>query len=550
MKTSCAFLTMSLVVSIASASAQQTDEERLAAIARNAAEQFAAAQAAQAQAPSPVPAPIASDLTVNLSLEEALERALENNLELVVERLNPRLQDLNLVGIRASYLPTLQTTYSQNNSTRLPTTQLNGGFVTTNNSTQYNTGVSQSVPFYGGNYSATWNNSRQETNDTFSNFNPSYNTSLRLNYTQPLLRNFLIDGTRRSLKSGEISREVADITLQARINTLVANVRTAYWNLLYAVQAIEVARTSLEIAEQFVRDNQARVEVGTLAPLDVRQAEAEVATRRQALVQAEGTRLTNEIALKRLIVTGTSDPIWQATVTPVDTPEFVPEAIDVEAAVRRALDVRTDVAQARKTIENNDLSVKYLKNQTLPSLDFSANYQTQGVGGTRFVRSGLGGAATEVIPGGYRDALSTLGSFDFPVWGFQLNLSYPIGGSAQNAQYARAQVQRNQVAAQLEALELQVATDITSAALSVQTSLTAYESAVVARELREEQLDAEQSRFEVGLSTSYIVVQAQRDLSTAQDSELRALLNYRQALVEFERVQVTSSGGAGITAIN
>jgi len=549
MKTSCAFLTMSLVVSIASASAQQSDDERLSAIARNAALQFAAAQAEQAQAPSAA-VPTASGPTVNLSLEDALERALENNLELVVERLNPRLQELNLIGTKASYLPTVSTTYSQNNSTRLPTTQLNGGFVTTNNNTQYNTQISQTLPFYGGNYSAAFNNSRQETNDAFSNFNPSYNASLRLNYSQPLLRNFLIDGTRRSLKSGEISREVADITLEARINTLVANVRTAYWNLLYAVQAIEVARTSLGIAEQFVRDNQARVEVGTLAPLDVRQAEAEVATRRQALVQAEGTRLTNEITLKRLLVTGTSDPLWQATIAPVDTPEFVPEAIDVEVAVRRALDVRTDVQQARKTIENNDLSVKYLKNQTLPSLDFSANYSTQGVGGTRYVRSGLGGAATETIPGGYRDALSTLGSFDYPQWGFSFTFSRPLGGSQQNAQYARAQVQRNQVAAQLEALELQVATDVTSAALSVQTSLTAYEAAVAARELREAQLDAEQSRFDVGLSTSYVVVQAQRDLSTSQDSELRALLNYRQALVEFERVQVTSSGGAGITAIN
>jgi outer membrane protein TolC len=194
--------------------------------------------------------------------------------------------------------------------------------------------------------------------------------------------------------------------------------------------------------------------------------------------------------------------------------------------------------------------VKYLKNQTLPSLDFSANYTTQGVGGTRYVRSGLGGVATDVIPGGYRDALGTLGSFDYPQWGFQFNLSYPIGGSAQNAQYARSQVQRNQVEAQLEALELQVATDVTSAALSVQTSLTAYEAAVAARELREAQLEAEQSRFEVGLSTSYVVVQAQRDLSTSQDSELRALLNYRQALVEFERVQVTSAGVGGITSIN
>jgi outer membrane protein TolC len=257
---------------------------------------------------------------------------------------------------------------------------------------------------------------------------------------------------------------------------------------------------------------------------------------------------TAELSLKRLIVNGTGDELWRARITPIDRPEFSAANIDVESSVLFALGNRTDIERARKTIESNDVTMNYLQNQTLPGLDLTANYTTQGVGGNQFIRQGLGGDATQVIPGGFGDAVSSLAQFKYPVWQVQLNVSYPIGGSAQDASYARARVQRNQSTAQLRALELQVATEVTNAALQVTNSLTRYQAAQSARSLSETRLDAEQSRFEVGLSTNFFVVQAQRDLITAQDSELRALLDYRRAQVDFQRVQET--GGGSITAIN
>jgi outer membrane protein TolC len=139
---------------------------------------------------------------------------------------------------------------------------------------------------------------------------------------------------------------------------------------------------------------------------------------------------------------------------------------------------------------------------------------------------------------------------DYPVWQVQLNVSYPLGSSAQEAQYARARVQRNQSVAQLRALELQVAAEVTNAALQVESSLKRFEAAMAAKELSQTRLRAEDNRFEVGLSTNFFVVQAQRDLQTAENSELRALLDYRRALVEYERVQdAPAGGGGGITSI-
>jgi outer membrane protein TolC len=289
-----------------------------------------------------------------------------------------------------------------------------------------------------------------------------------------------------------------------------------------------------------------------LAPLDVVQSEAEAATRRQALAQADATMRTAELALKRLIVSGTDDPVWRASITPVDRPEFRSEPLDVESAVRKALSSRTDLEQARKTLDSNDITMKFLHNQTLPAVDAIANYGAAGLGGTQFIRGGLGSSQVlSTIPGGYGDAWRTLTGRDYPTWNFQLNFSYPLGGSAADALYARSRVQRNQTAAQLKALELQVATDVTNAALQAESSLKSYEAATVARSLAETRLSAEQSRFEVGLSTNFFVVQAQRDLATAQNSELRALLNYRRAMVDYGRAQEVPAtrGTVSITAV-
>lgn len=549
MKTSCAFLTVLFAGLAGIAAGQQTeDEARFGEIARAAARQFESARAEPPQTRPTLPL-TSQGPNVELTLDDATARALERNLDISVERLNPQLQDLNLERVRASYRPTVTSSVSTRSQTQPPTSQLNGGLIVSTDQNSYNSGLTQSVPWGGGNYSLSWNNQRSESNNSFSNFNPSLSSTLQASFTQPLLRNFRIDGTRQQLRVTAINRDVSEIQLRALLATTVANVRNAYWDLLYAVQAVDVARASLELADRLIADNRARVEVGTLAPLDVVQAEAEAATRFQALVQAEATMQTAELALKRLIVNGTGDELWRARITPIDRPEFSTATIDVEGSVLVALANRTDIERARKTIESNDITMNYLRNQTLPGLDFTANYTTQGVGGNQFIRQGLGGTISQVIPGGFSDAVGALAGFDYPVWQFQLNVSYPLGGSAQDASYARARVQRNQSAAQLRALELQVATEVTNAALQVQSSLTRYQAAVAARGLAQTRLDAEQSRFEVGLSTNFFVVQAQRDLTTAQDSELRALLDYRRAQVDFQRVQETGGGG-NITVIN
>lgn len=190
--------------------------------------------------------------------------------------------------------------------------------------------------------------------------------------------------------------------------------------------------------------------------------------------------------------------------------------------------------------------MELLRDQTLPAVSLNASYGLQGLGGTTFVRSGLGGQATDVIPGGYLDALSALNGFNYPTWSASLNISIPLGNSTAKADLARANLQVQQAMAQAETRELQIAADVTSAAVQVRNSLRRVEAARAARELADQQLDAEMSKFQIGTATNYQVVQAQRDRANAQNVELRALLDYQKARIDLDRVQQTPLSEAGI----
>jgi outer membrane protein len=503
---------------------------------------------AQAQ---PASAPILPEgPSVNVTIDEAVARALERNLDIAVERLTPQTFDYQLAGILSAYAPTVTGLVGQNNVVQLPTSQLVGGQRVSQDAGTYNFGLTQRTPWGGGTFQATWNNRRQESTNAFNTFNPQFNSSLLLSFTQPLLRGFRVDSTRQQLRVTRINRDISEIQLKQTITNTLASVRNAYWDLAAAIRAVDVARRSLALAEKLVEDNQIRVEVGTLAPIDVVQAEAEAATRRQALAQAEASWRTTELALKRLIVSGTDDALWGASLNPVDRPSPMAASIDIEAAVTRALADRTDLARARKQLESSNTTLGLLGNQKLPALDLLASYGMQGIGGTRFVREGgLGGQVTDEIPGGYGDALRLLRNREYPNWTVQLTLSYPIGTSSADAQHARAKILLAQAQTQIRQVELQVATEVTNIALQVMSNQKRVEAAMAARELAQRRLEAEESKFEVGMSTNFFVVQAQRDLVDAEVTELRALLDYAKSLVDFERSQQTSLTSGGITVV-
>jgi outer membrane protein len=497
----------------------------------------ALARADQAQQPGI--AVVGAD-NVPLTLEDAVRRAIDNNLELAVERLNPQTFDLTLASLRANYKPVATSSIGRRDNVRTPTNLLNPGSPNVSTMT-YNSGISQNLPWFGGITSLTFNNNKVVSpTDQLARFDPQYNSSYLFSYTQPLLRGFKIDQTRQQMKTTVINRDTAELNLKARSTNTLANVRSSYWDYVYSIQAVDVARQSLALASKLLSDNKVRVEVGTMAPMDVVQAEAEEATRQQTLTTAVATMRTAELALKRLIVGGTNDPLWAQHIDPIDRPDYQAVSIDVEGAVRTALQQRTDLQIAHNAMDTNSVLLKSQRDQTLPDVDAIVTYGAAGLGGTQWnlVGSGLEQSRQGIlVAGGYGNALSTLFGRDYPNWQFALNVSYPIGGNAAEALAARTRLLIQQNQAQIRASELTVATEVTNAALQVTNNAEGLTAARAARDLSQRRLDAEMSRFEVGMSTNYQVVQAQRDLRDAQISELRALLNYRKSLVEYDRVQ-------------
>ncbi len=322
------------------ARAQQISEARIQELIKQAAER------AQTSDTTQPPAAATGDArpTVRLTLDEAVKFALERNLDIAVQRLNPEINDIAIASISSVYHPSLTSIVGPSNTTLLPVNQTtvgSGGIVPQNKTMTVNGGVAQQIPWGGGSFTASLSNFRRESTVNSNLFNPVYQSNWNFAYVQPLLRNFRIDSTRQQLQVTKLNRDISDVQLRSTITNTLSNVRNAYWDYVFAVQAVEVAQESLDLASKLVQDNQTRVEIGTMAPIDVVQAQSEQATRRQALVAAQSTRRTAELALKRLIVAGTADPNWSGGARPGRSPGL-PAADDRHRGGRAARARRAD----------------------------------------------------------------------------------------------------------------------------------------------------------------------------------------------------------------
>lgn len=482
------------------------------------------------------PVPAGSDMAP-MTLQQAIDRALERNLDIQTAQLAPRMQAYALESAQAAFAPTLSGSYRYNNQTRQSTSQLDGGARTTSQQHSFNTALSQAVPWYGGRLSADFNNSRTATNNAFSTLNPSYNSSLSFSYTQPLLEGRATDGQRVAVQSQQIQGEITNLQLSSLISNITDQVRVLYWNLRASIEQIEIQRRALAQAQQLLADNQLRVRLGSMAQIQVVQAQSQVAAAEQSLLNAQVQWRNAELSLKSLLISGADDPLLTQTINPSDLPTLRAQAVDIGAAIQVALGERADLRQQRNQLEISALELDVTNNGRLPSVDLIAAYSLQGVGGNVFDRSGLGGAPVLVEEGGYLDGLNSIAGFDTPTWSLTMNFSYPIGMRSGKANAERARLQFEQTQLAIRSQELAVITEVTSAGLAVTDTNLQLEAAQRSRELAEQSALAEITRFNAGAATNFEVGQANDDLTSARLSELRALINHINAIADFERVQ-------------
>ena len=503
------------------------------------------------QQPAPVIAPAAqpqqpTGTEIQLTADEAVRLAMENNLGVRAERLGPRIGTLNVAQARALFAPRLQSSTSTRSSTNPPDFLANAGATETTTSERLftNVGVAQNIRWGGGSYSLGVDGSKTTVNYT-SSFNPQLNSNLNLNFTQPLLRNFTIDSGRQQLMIARKNEEIADLQLRQQLTATERVTRNAYYDLILAIEGQKVAQQSLELARESLRQNERRVEVGTMAQIDILEAQAEVSRVEESVIIADSSIKSAEDNLRTLILNPQQPDYWTARLIPTERPTLTAQAVDIDAAVTKALAERTDLAQARKQLETTQINIDFARNQKLPDVNLIGSYNTVGVAGTQY--SFAPGAFPPIVEDqtqrSFADALRDVFGNNFKTWSLQLQISYPIGTSAAEAGHAAARLQQEQQRNNLLDAELNVTAQVRDAGRQVNTSLQRVQSTTRAREFAERRLEAEQKRLTVGLSTTFQLFQAQRDLANVRQQELRAIIDYNRALVNFQAVQQAPLAG-------
>ena len=519
----------------------------LAAVATTASAQTPAGPSAAPKAPQAAqdryivgqakPPVVAGRNTMDLTIDDAIQRALDRNIDLKVQRYNPQLTDYSIKQTRAAYMPTFTESSTYRDATSLTSSTIDVSNSVATRTLSSTTGVSQTLPWNSASYSFNFQTNRAKSTSPTATRPLSFGSTMSFNATQPLLRNFKTDSTRTSLKTQQITRDIQDIALKTSIANTVAQVRNAYWDLRSAIENIEIQRRALALATTLVEQNRTKVEIGTMAQIDVITAESQQANAELSLVNAESTWRTAEMTFKKLIAGGTDDDIFAITVIPTSVPSVAQTTVDINTAVANALGQRTDLVTAKKNIDSAMISIDLLRNQVLPDLNVTAGYSVTGAGGDLYKASSnvLGSQLTLVSPSGYMNSIT--GAFDQPTWNVQASFTYPLGQVAARANLARTRLQLEQTKTSLKSTELKVTTDVTNAGLSVQNAYKSLMASQKARELAERQAEAEQTKFDVGMSTNFTVVQQQQALTTSRLAELRAILTYVKALIEFERIQ-------------
>jgi outer membrane protein len=490
-----------------------------------------------------------------LTLEDAVRRAVEHNPDLAIVRLGTEVEAARVGESQGAYAPVFSTTLGRSSNVTPPSNFLLGDSGVDVNDWFSSTGVRQRLRWGAGTWSLSWDTSRTTTNNPISSFDPSLQSGLQVAFSQPLLRDRKIDASRQQYIIAKRNQESSELRFRESVVQTVAAVKQAYWTLKASMANVTVQQRSLELALELARQNKIRVDAGQIPPLDLVQAEAEAAQRRENLIRARTVADDAEDHLRRLIMDPADASFWRTRVDPIEEPPGRGPLPDVDAAIANALNERYDLARARHELDNAGTNVEFLTNQKLPDVRLETSYRGSGLGGTQFVRGGgFPGVVTGTRDRSFGAALGQAFSPDYPTWSLGVTVNYPIGRSFEEASLARAEIERRQAAQRIASLRLQTAETIRQAARQVTSTAEQVDAANAGAALAQQRFDAELRRFDVGLSTTFLVTQAQRDLLQAQVNLLQTTLDYQSSLVNFEAVQqappLTPGDAVGVRGAN
>ena len=384
----------------------------------------------------------------------------------------------------------------------------------------------------------SWSNFLQDSNQSTLNFNPSLRTWMTLRVTQPLMQGFGRTVNARQIRVARNNREISDLVFKQQIISVVSRIQLAYWDLVTLRAMVDARNEDLRLAQQLYNDNKLRVEIGTLAPVDLVRSEGEVAQRRQDLTLAEGRVRRQEVLIKTALSANglASTFLADVKILPTDEIQEVPEVEQIQPVqdlIAMALQSRAELAQFRIGLTNNDLDLKAIRNAMLPSIDVFADLTNNGLAG-RFNDTGDGGAVSDYFLGGLGRGLGQVFRRNFPDYQVGVQVSLPLRNRRAQADMAASLLERRQQDIRLRQQENSIRADVQNVVIDLQEARAQYEVAREGRELQQKTLDGEQQRFNLGRAEILSVVQAQRDLALARIQELSAHNSYVRAKVNLQ----------------
>ena len=476
------------------------------------------------------------DGKLGLTEADAVRLVLENNLDVVVDRYDPWLAAYDIERGYSIFDPKFGVTFSAGRTTTpqqnivtsgVPALRSLNEVVNFNFSQLFQTGTR---------YTIGYTNFRQSSNNIRNLLNPFLSSGISATVSQPLLKNFGLLPNRRPILIARNNRDISSYVFAQRLIALVNQVQTLYWNMVFAREDIKVKQRSLDLATKTNEDNKRQVEIGTLAPIEVVKSESEIANRKEELIRAQYLLEQYDDQMKKHVsafsdlskISAAIDPL-DKTLSPSDFKDF-----DLAQAVSYAIEARPEIKQLKKDLENQEINVKYYRNQLLPTVNLDLTYGASALAGQS--RNFLpDGTFTPGINSGWVDNLETIFNGDFPNYSAAVTVEIPITNRAAKADFARANFSKYQAEKRLSALEQQIALEVRNAHTELEMNRARIEAAQKSRELAERNLDAEQKKFQLGTSTIRFVLEEQRNLAVAQSNEVRALVDFTKAKNNLDR---------------
>jgi outer membrane protein len=474
------------------------------------------------------------DGRLELDLRDVVRLALMNDTAVRLGMLSYESAELGVKRARGTFDPTLSGSYDWLNTSSPTTTQLEGAATRSDRSHAGRLALTQTLP------TATrlelgFDSSRFQTNNVFSTFNPSFASALALTLTQPLLGRNVGSSVRAPVRQAERGLDKA----RAEVETLAADTASRAVERCYAViqarESLAVLRKSLTLAQDTFAQNQRALELGALPPLEIHRSEAQVATRRSQVIQAEFALLRAENELRTLIGADL-DPDLRSS--PLAVPEVEPPAeplvtLDAGREIARALESRPEIVALRAQLRSDDIGVKVARNALRPDVSLRGSYTVRGRSGTELDPSTQPPAV--IAAGGLSGAFDQIGGLDFPTYGVGVQVRVPIPNRTARADLGNALVGRERTLYQLRLREQAIALELTNAANDLEQARQSLAATRLARDLSRKNLEAEQRKYELGVQTIFFVLDAQTQLAQAELSFLRAQIDYHRAVTAAER---------------